>query len=73
MRRTESGFHSDLYVSGTTIFTLGLGDVTPQNPWARALVILEAGTGLGFLAVVMGYFPGPLRRFFAPRGQHLAA
>src|ERR1700733_1649675 len=26
-------FRSDLYVSGTTIFTLGLGDVTPQNPW----------------------------------------
>ena len=50
-------FRSDLYVSGTTIFTLGLGDVTPQNPWARALVILESGTGLGFLAVVMGYFP----------------
>ncbi len=53
----RAGFQSDLYVSGTTIFTLGLGDVTPQNPWARALVILEAGTGLGFLAVVMGYFP----------------
>ncbi|MDE3148042.1 MAG: two pore domain potassium channel family protein [Acidobacteriota bacterium] len=53
----RAGFYSDLYVSGTTIFTLGLGDVTPQNAWARALVILESGTGLGFLAVVMGYFP----------------
>jgi len=53
----QSGFRSDLYLSGTTIFTLGLGDVTPQSAWARALVILEAGTGLGFLAVVMGYFP----------------
>ena len=53
----QSGFQSDLYVSGTTIFTLGIGDVTPQNSWARALVTLEAGTGLGFLAVVMGYFP----------------
>jgi ion channel len=53
----QTGFRSDLYVSGTTIFTLGLGDVTPQNSWARALVILEAGIGLGFLAVVMGYFP----------------
>jgi len=51
------GFRSDLYVSGTTLFTLGLGDVTPLNPWARELIILEAGTGLGFLAVVMGYFP----------------
>ncbi len=50
-------FSSDIYVSGTTIFTLGLGDVTPQSAIARALVILESGTGLGFLAVVMGYFP----------------
>ncbi|MGH9605270.1 MAG: potassium channel family protein [Terracidiphilus sp.] len=52
-----SGFRTDLYVSGTTIFTLGLGDVTPHSPWSRALVILESGTGLGFLAAVMGYFP----------------
>ncbi len=51
------GFASDLYVSGTTIFTLGLGDVTPLSSWGRALVILESGTGLGFLAVIMGYFP----------------
>lgn len=51
------GFLSDLYVSGTTIFTLGLGDVTPRGEWARVLIILEAGTGFGFLAVVMGYFP----------------
>ncbi len=52
-----AGFASDLYVSGTTIFTLGLGDVIPLSPWARVLIIAEAGTGLGLLAVVMGYFP----------------
>jgi hypothetical protein len=52
-----AGFRSDLYVSGTTIFTLGIGDVVPYDPWARTLIILESGTGLGFLAVVMGYFP----------------
>jgi len=51
------GFLSDLYVSGTTIFTLGLGDILPRTGAARVLVILESGTGLGFLAVVMGYFP----------------
>jgi len=51
------GFRSDLYVSGTTIFTLGLGDVAPRNEWVRLLIILEAGTGFGFLAAVMGYFP----------------
>jgi hypothetical protein len=53
----KPGLRSDLYVSGTTIFTLGLGDVTPHSAFAREIVILEAGTGLGFLAVVMGYFP----------------
>jgi len=53
----RAGFASDLYVSGTTIFTLGLGDVTPLASWARVLVIVEAGSGLGLLAVVMGYFP----------------
>jgi hypothetical protein len=51
------GFVTDIYVSGTTLFTLGLGDVTPHSPATRAITILEAGTGLGFLAVVMGYFP----------------
>ena len=50
-------FSTDLYVSGTTIFTLGLGDVIPHSGVGRVLTILEAGTGLGFLAVVMGYFP----------------
>ena len=50
-------FFNDVYVSGTTIFTLGLGDVIPQSNWSRSLLVLEAGTGFGFLAAVMGYFP----------------
>jgi hypothetical protein len=51
------GYLSDLYVSGTTFFTLGLGDVTPHAVVARILSTFEAGTGFGFLAVIMGYFP----------------
>ncbi len=51
------GLRSDLYVSGTTLVTLGLGDVTPKSGAVRAIIILESGTGLGLLAVVMGYFP----------------
>ena len=51
------GFQSDVYVSGTTLFTLGLGDVTPHSGLVRAVIIIESGTGLGFLAVIMGYFP----------------
>ncbi len=49
--------HSDFYVSGTTLFTLGLGDVTPDSWLTRALIVLEAGIGLGFVALVIGYFP----------------
>lgn len=53
----RAGWLSDLYVSGTSLFTLGLGDVVPHSHWARDLVVLEAGIGLGFVAVVIGYFP----------------
>jgi hypothetical protein len=53
----QTGYLTDLYVSGTNFFTLGLGDVTPHNNTARALSTLQAGTGFGFLAMVMGYFP----------------
>jgi hypothetical protein len=48
---------TDLYVSGTTLFTLGLGDVTPVRHMARLVVVIEAGTGLGFVALVIGYLP----------------
>lgn len=48
---------TDLYVSGTTFFTLGLGDVVPHSLTARALIILESGVGLGFVALVIGYLP----------------
>ncbi|HEV8306851.1 MAG TPA: potassium channel family protein [Methylomirabilota bacterium] len=52
-----SPFGADLYLSGTTFFTLGLGDVTPRSAVARALTVIEAGTGFGFLALVIGYLP----------------
>jgi hypothetical protein len=50
-------FWSDLYMSGTTFITLGLGDVTPIDPAARVLTVLEACTGFGFLALIIGYVP----------------
>jgi len=48
---------TDLYVSGTTLFTLGLGDVVPHSLHARAVIIFESGVGLGFVALVIGYVP----------------
>jgi len=50
-------FLTYLYFSGSTFFTLGLGDVIAETWRGRALTILEAGMGLGFLAVVIGYLP----------------
>ncbi|HEY0377565.1 MAG TPA: potassium channel family protein [Pyrinomonadaceae bacterium] len=50
-------FRTDLYFSGTTFFTLGLGDIAPQTRAGRFATVLEAGTGFGFLAVVIGYLP----------------
>jgi len=46
-----------LYASGTTLFTLGLGDLTPATQQARVLIVAEAGVGLGFVALVIGYVP----------------
>jgi ion channel len=50
-------FATDIYLSGTTFFTLGLGDVVPRTTLARTLVVTEAGFGFGFLAAVIGYLP----------------
>jgi ion channel len=50
-------FADDLYMSGTTFFTLGLGDVHPVGGVARVLTAAEGGLGFGFLALVIAYFP----------------
>src|SRR5882672_7661183 len=47
---SQLNFGSYLYLSGTTFFTLGLGDVTPASGMARALCVIEAGMGFAFLA-----------------------
>jgi hypothetical protein len=52
-----SGLRVDLYMSGTTFFTLGLGDVRPLTTLAKALTIVESGMGFAFLALVIGYVP----------------
>jgi hypothetical protein len=46
-----------LYLSGSTFFTLGMGDVTPQSTLERVLAVAESGLGFGFLALVLSYLP----------------
>ncbi len=60
------GFLADLYLSGTTFFTLGLGDVVPNTPVSRLLTVIESGIGFGFLALILSYLP-PLNQSFARR------
>jgi hypothetical protein len=48
---------SGFYFSGSTLFTLGLGDVQPHDFLGRFVAVTECGTGLGFVALVIGYVP----------------
>jgi hypothetical protein len=52
-----SSLRTSIYMSGTTFFTLGLGDVTPHTSVERVLAVFESGLGFGFLALVVSYLP----------------
>ena len=53
----STGFLTYIYFSGSTFFTLGLGDIVTETWPGKLLTILESGMGLGFLAIVIGYLP----------------
>ena len=53
----EHGFGSYLYFSGTTLFTLGYGDITPTRGFGRVASVIESGLGFAFLAVIISYLP----------------
>jgi hypothetical protein len=63
-------FSRGLYLSGTTFFTLGYGDVVPHSPISKLVAVWEAGTGFGFIAVVIGYLP-VLYQLFSRRETHV--
>jgi Ion channel len=54
---THPTFETCLYLSGTTMFTLGLGDVIPHTWGERFLAVVESGLGFGFLALILSYLP----------------
>ncbi len=69
-RLRPSPLFEQVYMSGVTFFTLGYGDVVPHTISARAVAICEAGSGIGFIAVVIGYLP-VLYQFFSRREAHV--
>ena len=60
-----------LYLSGTTFFTLGLGDITPNSGLARVFLVTEVASGFGFLALVISYVP-VLYQVFSRREQRIS-
>lgn len=62
-------FETYLYMSGSTFFTLGLGDVRPDTVFTRFLAVTEAGIGFGFLALIIGYVPVVYQAFSRREAQ----
>ena len=52
----EGSFMTRFYVSGSNFFALGLSN-PPVGDIARLTTLMEAGLGLAFLAVIIGYLP----------------
>jgi hypothetical protein len=67
----NAGFGAAIYMSGTTFFTLGLGDVVPISGIARALAVIEVAMGFGFLAVLIGHLPS-LNQSFSSREVNIS-
>ena len=65
-----SSISEQIYMSGVTFFTLGYGDIVPHSGGARLVTVMEAGTGIGFIAVVIGYLP-VLYQLFSRREAHV--
>jgi Ion channel len=56
VRPGDGSFGTALYLSGSSLFTLGFGDVVATG-WTRAVVVIAGATGLGLFAVVIAYLP----------------
>jgi ion channel len=69
--RGLDGFFAHFYLSGTTFFTLGFGDVTPLTRSGRFFSVIESGMGLAFLAMVISYLP-ILSQAFSRREANIA-
>jgi hypothetical protein len=66
MRGIDAGLWYDnlpatTYFSFVTLTTLGYGDISPATPIAEVIVILEAVTGMFYLAIIVASLIGALR------------
>jgi len=57
------GFGDDLYFSAATMTTDGPSALTAHSTFARAVQVIDAGSGLAVLAIVIGYLPALYQAF----------
>jgi voltage-gated potassium channel Kch len=50
------------YFSFVTLTTLGYGDISPVTPVAQVLVVLEAVTGMFYIAIIVASLIGAAMR-----------
>jgi hypothetical protein len=69
-RTGATSFLDYFYTSGLRIFTLSAEEAANSPPVSKTLVIIEAGTGLGFITMVITYLP-VLYQLFSRRETHV--
>ncbi len=57
------GFGDDLYFSAATMTTDGPASLGAHSAFARAVQVIDAGSGLAVLAIVIGYLPALYQAF----------
>src|SRR5271155_4511804 len=61
--RASVDFGQDLYFSAATMTTDGPSGLSAQTTLARIVQVIDSGTGLAVLAIVIGYLPSLYQAF----------
>ncbi len=60
---TAVGFGDDFYFAAATMTTDGPAGLSAQTGFARAIQVIDSGSGLAVLAIVIGYLPALYQAF----------
>jgi hypothetical protein len=52
---TSTNWIESLYFSGSTLITLGYGDITPRTPFARFAALVEGASGFALISLAVTY------------------
>jgi len=52
---TSANWIESLYFSGTTLITIGYGDITPRAPFVRLVALIEGASGFALISLAVTY------------------